>query len=126
MVRRRPGIVPSDIKRQTHGFAESTFVIFENLRARKMLHDFLIRGSGCSSFVHYTLRSGTFNHLCGRTTARILRCDPLSATVVHVKSPDEGGVDESLPSQIRGLLPAPVRRCRKSARRRFEILWCAR
>jgi len=42
----------------------------------------------------------------GRTTAHILRCDPLSATVVHVKSPDEGGVDESLPSQIRGLLSA--------------------
>src|SRR5205814_1888611 len=31
MVRRRPAIVPSDIERQTHGFAESTFVIFENL-----------------------------------------------------------------------------------------------
>src|SRR6266404_6147250 len=65
MMRRRPRIGPSDIKRQTHGCTESTFVIFENLRARKMLHDFLIRGSGCSSFVHYTLRSGTFNHLCG-------------------------------------------------------------
>jgi hypothetical protein len=29
----------------------------------------------------------------------------LSAIVVLMKSPDEGGVDESLPSKIRGLLP---------------------
>jgi len=64
MMRRRPGIARSDIQRQTHRCTESTFVIFENLRARKMLHDFLIRGSGRASFVHYTLRSGTFNHLC--------------------------------------------------------------
>src|SRR6266576_3175406 len=65
MMRRRPRIRSSNIKRQTHDFAESTFVIFENLRARKMLHDFLIRGSGRTSFFHYTLRSGTFTHLCG-------------------------------------------------------------
>jgi len=30
----------------------------------------------------------------------------LSATVVPMKSPYEGGVGESLPSKIRGLLPA--------------------
>jgi hypothetical protein len=30
----------------------------------------------------------------------------LSAIVVLMKSPDEGGVDESLPSKIRGLLSA--------------------
>src|SRR6266404_1256324 len=107
MMRRRPRIVPSDIKWQTHGFAESTFVIFENLRARKMSHDFLIRGSGCASFAHHTLRSGTFNHAGARTIARILRCDPLSTTVVPMKSPYEGGVDESLPSKVRGLLPLP-------------------
>src|SRR5204863_7951032 len=57
MVCRRPGIVPSDIERQTHRLAESPFVIFENLRARKMSHDFLIRGSGCASFAHYAFRS---------------------------------------------------------------------
>src|SRR6266404_7847691 len=63
MVRRRPRIVPSDIKRQTRGFAESPFVIFENLRARKMPHDFLIRGSGGASFAHYAFRSGTSNRV---------------------------------------------------------------
>jgi hypothetical protein len=30
----------------------------------------------------------------------------LSATVVPMKSPDEGGIDESLPSKGQGLLPA--------------------
>jgi hypothetical protein len=30
----------------------------------------------------------------------------LSATVVAMKSPYQGGVDESLPSKVRGLLPA--------------------
>jgi hypothetical protein len=30
----------------------------------------------------------------------------LSAIVVPIKRPDEGGVDESLPSKIRGLFPA--------------------
>ena len=30
----------------------------------------------------------------------------VSATVALMKSPYEGGVDESLPSKIRGLLPA--------------------
>ncbi len=30
----------------------------------------------------------------------------VSATVVPMKSPYEGGVDESMPSKIRGLLPA--------------------
>jgi hypothetical protein len=59
MARRRPRIVPSDIKRQTRGFAESPFVIFENLRARKMSHDFLIRGSGCASFARYAFRNCT-------------------------------------------------------------------
>ena len=29
----------------------------------------------------------------------------LSATAVPMKSPSEGGVDESLPSKIRGLIP---------------------
>src|SRR5207244_918541 len=47
MTRRRPRIMPSDIKRQTRGFAESPFVIFENLRTRQMSHHFLIRRSGC-------------------------------------------------------------------------------
>src|SRR5438132_6357809 len=107
MMRRRPRIVPSDIKWQTHGFAESTFVIFENLRARKMLHDFLIRGSGCASFAHYTLRSGTFNHACGSHHRAHSKMRTFSATVVLVKSPYEGGVHESLPSKIRGLLPPP-------------------
>src|SRR5437899_1515536 len=58
MSRRRPRIVPSDIKRQTRGFAESPFVIFENLRARKVSHDLLIRGSGCASFTHYAVSQG--------------------------------------------------------------------
>src|SRR5207245_10184443 len=57
MVRRRPRIVPSDIQRQTHGLAECPFVIFENLRARKMSHHFLIRGSGCASFAHYAFQN---------------------------------------------------------------------
>jgi hypothetical protein len=51
--------VPSDIKWQTHGFAESPFVIFKNVRARKMSHDFLIRGSGCASFAPYAFRNST-------------------------------------------------------------------
>jgi hypothetical protein len=59
MMRRRPRIVPSDIERQTHGLAESTFVILENLRARKMSHHFLIRGSGCASFAPYAFRNPT-------------------------------------------------------------------
>ncbi len=105
MVGRRPRIVPSDIKRQTHGFAESPFVIFENLRARKMSHDLLIRGSGCASFTPYALRSGTFNHACSHYRAHS-KMRALSATVVSMKSPYEGGVDESLPSKMRGLLPA--------------------
>src|SRR2546425_3466292 len=106
MVGRRPRIVPSDIKRQTHGFAESAFVIFENLRARKMLHDFLVRGSGCASFAHHTLRSGTSNRLCSSLHCAHLRMRVLSATAVPMKSPYEGGVHESLPSKIRGLLRA--------------------
>ena len=52
-------MVCSNIKRQTHRFAKSPFVIFENLRARQMYHHFLIRGSGCASFAHFTLRCGS-------------------------------------------------------------------
>src|SRR5207244_6601875 len=100
MVRRRPRIVPADIKRQTHGFAESPFVIFENLRARKMSHHFLIRGSGCASFAHHTLRSGTSNRPSSSLHCAHLRMRVLSATVVPMKSPYQGGADESLPSKI--------------------------
>src|SRR5438067_9123561 len=100
MVRRRPAIVPSDIERQTHRFAESTFVIFENLRARKMSHDFLIRGWGCASFAHYILRSGTFSHACRSHHRAHSKIRTLSATVVVMKLPCEGGVDESLPSKV--------------------------
>src|SRR5437879_4491150 len=106
MMRRRPRIVASDIKRQTHGFAESPFVIFENLRARKMSHDLLVRGSGCASFVHHTLRSGTSNRPSSSLPCAHLRMRALSATAVPMKLPSEGGVDESLPSKIRELLPA--------------------
>src|SRR5258708_4929816 len=101
MVRRRPRIMPSDIERQTHRFAESPFVIFKNLRARKMSHHFLIRGSGCASCARYTLRSGTFNHACESRHRTHSKMRSLSATVVQMKSPYEGGVDESLPSKIR-------------------------
>ena len=75
MVCRRPGIVSSYIKRQTHGFAESPFVIFENLRARKMSHDFLVGGSGRASFAHYAFRSGTSNRV-SHITARMLKREP--------------------------------------------------
>src|SRR5438094_9631218 len=86
MVRRRPRIVPSNIKRQTHSFAESPFVIFENLRARQMSHHFLIRGSGCASFAHFTLRRGTSNPACvsHRRAHTIVRA--LSATVVLIEA----------------------------------------
>src|SRR6266581_4329432 len=105
MVRRRPRIVPSDIKRQTRGFAESPFVVFKNLRARKMPHDFLIRGSGRVSFARYASRSGTANQVSHHRAHSKMR--PLLATVVPMKSPYEGGVDQSLPSKVRGLLPLP-------------------
>jgi hypothetical protein len=49
------------------------------------------------------LRRGTFNHPLRVAPPRDSKLQTLSATVV-LKSPDEGGVDESLPSQIRGLL----------------------
>src|SRR4029077_17711693 len=98
MVRRRPRIVPSDIERQTHGFAESTFVIFENLRARKMSHHFLIRGSGCASFAHYALESCTSSHASWCLRCAHFRMRVPSATVVQMKSSYERGVDESLPS----------------------------
>jgi hypothetical protein len=42
----------------------------------------------------------------------------LSATVVPMKSPDEGGVDESLRSGIRGLLPT---RCAQMPERRTAV-----
>src|SRR5882724_7110389 len=106
MMRRRPRIGPSDIKRQTHRFAEGTFVIFENLRARKIAHDFLVRGLGRAWFAHWALRSAVRDHPCGSHHCAHSKMRSLSATVVHVKSPHEGGVNESLPSQIRGLLPA--------------------
>ena len=104
MMRRRPGIAPSDIEWQTHRFAESAFVIFKNLRARKVPHDFLIRGSGCPSISHYALSSGISNHICRLHRHADAKMGNLSATVVAMKSPYEGGVDESLPSKIRGLL----------------------
>src|SRR6266478_7043918 len=106
MARRRPRIVPADIKRQTHGFAESPFVIFENLRARKMSHHFLIRGSGCVSFAHHTLRSGISNRPSSSPRCAHLRMRVVSATVVPMKLPSEGGVNESLASKIGELLPA--------------------
>src|ERR1700730_16008878 len=86
MVRRRPRIVPSDIERQTHGFAESAFVIFENLRARKMSHDFLIRGVGCASFARYSLRSGISNHAWGSYHRSHSKMRTLSATVVLIET----------------------------------------
>src|SRR5207248_8336240 len=104
MMRRRPRIVPSNIQRQTHGGTESTFVIFENLRARKISHDFLVRGSGRASFVHWPLRSAVCDHACGSHHCADSKMRSLSATVVHVKSPHEGGVNESLPSKISGPL----------------------
>src|SRR6266516_2907701 len=84
MVCRRPGIVSSDIKRQTHGFAESPFVIFENLRARKMSHDFLVRGSGRASFAHYAFRSGTSNRMSHHRAHSKTRT--LSAAVVLLET----------------------------------------
>src|SRR6266516_6420304 len=84
MVCRRPGIVPSDIERQTHRFAESPFVIFENLRARKMPHDFLIRGSGCASFARTPFEA--VRRTGCRITARILKREPLSAAVVLIEA----------------------------------------
>src|SRR5213082_3232079 len=84
MVRRRPRIVPSDIERQTRGFAESPFVIFENLRSRQMSHDFLIRGSGCASFAHYAFRSDTSDRL-SHHRAHTKR-EPLSAAVVLIEA----------------------------------------
>src|SRR5207302_7939364 len=71
-----------------------------------MVHHFLIRGSGCASLVHYSLRRGTFNHAtAGRPTAHF-KMRTLSATIVPMKSPYEGGVEESLPSKVSRLLPA--------------------
>ena len=115
MMRRRPGIAPSNIQRQTHGFAESTFVIFENLRARKVPHDFMIRGSGRASFAHYAVPTVTSHHVCSLHRHADAKMGNLSATIVAMKSPDEGGVDESLPSKIRGLLFA---RCAQMPERR--------
>src|SRR5207245_2482231 len=103
MVCRRPGIVSSDIKRQTHGFAESPFVIFENLRARKMSHDFLVRGSGRASFAHYAFRSGTSNRVSHHRPHAKTRT--LSARVVLL---------EALARCIHG--QASVAECRESDR----------
>ncbi len=105
MVRRGPRIAPSDIKRQTHGLAEGPFVIFEDLRARKMSHHFVIRRSGRALFAHHTLRSNTFTHACW-SHRRAHSKMQTSATVVLMKSTYEGGVDESLAPKVRELLPA--------------------
>ncbi len=70
-----------------------------------MSHDFLIRGWGCASFAHYILRSGTFSHAC-RSHHRAHSKMRTSATIVLMKLPHQGGVDESLPSKVRGLIPA--------------------
>src|SRR6266581_7719150 len=105
MVRRRPRIVPSDIQGQTHGLGECPFVIFENLRARKMSHHFLIRGSGCVSFAHHTLRNSMSKRPSSSPRCAHLRMRVLSATVVPMKLPSEGGVNESLASKIGELLP---------------------
>ena len=56
----------------------------------------------CSSH----LRSGTSNCPSSSLGCAHLRIRVLSATVVLMKSPYEGGADESLPSKIGGLLPA--------------------
>ena len=71
-----------------------------------MSHDLLVRGSGCASFTHHTLRSGTSNHACVSHRRAHTKMPAVSATVVLMESPYEGGVDESLPSKIRELLPA--------------------
>ena len=71
-----------------------------------MSHHFLIRGLGCVSLAHFTLRSRTSNPACVSHRRAHTQMRTLSATVVLMKSPDEGGVDESLPSKIRGLLSA--------------------
>jgi hypothetical protein len=106
VMRRRPRTVPSNIQRQTHGCTESTFVIFEDLRAREISHDFLVRGSGRASFAHYAVPSGISNHVCRLHRHADAKMGNLSATVVRMKSPHEGGVDESLSSKIRGPLSA--------------------
>src|SRR6266481_3715338 len=115
MMRRRPRIGPPNIQRQTHGCTESTFVIFENLRARKIAHDFLVRGLGRAWFAHWALRSAMPDHPCGSHHCARSKMRSLSATVVHVKSPHEGGANESLPSKIRGLLFA---RCAQMPKKR--------
>jgi len=69
VVGRRPRIVSSDIERQPHGFAEGQFVIFENLRTRKMSHHFLIGRSGCASCAHYTCAAVRLTTPADRTTA---------------------------------------------------------
>ena len=84
MMCRRPGFVSSDIKRQTHRFAESAFVIFENLRARKMSHDFPVRGSGRFSFGRYAFRSGMSNRVSHHRPHTKLRA--LSAAVVLIEA----------------------------------------
>jgi len=74
--------VPADIKRQTHGFAESTFVIFENLRARKMSYHFLIRGSGSASLLVTPCEAVRLVVLELRIAAHITRGQTPSTTFV--------------------------------------------
>src|ERR1700720_117097 len=85
MMRRRPRIAPSDIERQTHGFAEGPFVIFENLRTRKMSHDLLVGRSGCASFARYTLRSGMSNSACLSHRRAHTKMRAVSATVAPIE-----------------------------------------
>ena len=80
-----------------------------------MSHDLLVRGSGWASFAHYTLRSGTFNHAVGSHHRAHSKMRTLSATVAPMKSLDDEGVDESLPSKVRR--PLPGRRAQVSEKR---------
>ena len=69
-----------------------------------MSHHFVIRRSGRALFAHHTLRSNTFTHACW-SHRRAHSKMQTSATIVLMKLPYEGGVQESLPSKVRGLLP---------------------
>src|SRR5213080_1458353 len=121
MVCRRPGIVPSDIERQTHRFAESPFVIFENLRSRQMSHDFLIRGSGCASFAHYAFRSGTSNRVSHH------RAHTKTRTPLGGSCPDRSPCAMYPLPHVCCLISrvwfgGEARSCRKSAARHLEAL----
>src|SRR2546430_17230008 len=71
-----------------------------------MSHHFRMRGSGCLSFAPHPLRNGMSNRRSSSPRCAHLRMRVLSATVVPMKLPSEGGVNESLASKIGELLPA--------------------